>query len=78
MGLEDLRKAGVLLPKEEWGKRDLSTDVKKLPLLVLAALVPASAVLMYVGNGKGLTWIGLALFFVFLGGFTFLSLRGIR
>lgn len=78
MGLEDLKKAGVLLPKEEWGQRDLTTDVKKLPLLVVAGLAPVSAVLMYVGDGKALTWIGLALFFVFLGGFTFLSLKGIR
>jgi hypothetical protein len=78
MPLEELEKAGILLPREEWGKHDLETRVRKAPLLVTGALVPISAVLMYAGDGKLLTWIGLALFFGFLGSFTFLSLKGIR
>jgi hypothetical protein len=78
MGLEDLNKAGVLLPKEEWGEHDIMTGVRKLPLLAVALLVPLSAALMYFGDGHALTWIGLVLFLVFLAGFTFLSLRGIR
>lgn len=78
MSLEDLEKAGILLPREEWGTHDVHTRVARLPLLLLGALVPVSAALMYAGDGELLTWIGVGLFFVQLVVFTWLSLRGIR
>ncbi|MBN1341762.1 MAG: hypothetical protein JXQ73_03740 [Phycisphaerae bacterium] len=78
MSLEDLEQAGILLPRKEWGTRDIHTEVAKTPLVVLGSLVPVSATLMYVGNGNWVTWIGLGLFFAQMVAFTWLSLRGIQ
>ena len=78
MSLEDLDRAGILLPKEQWGTRDIHTHVAKIPLALLGALVPVAAALMYVGDGDWSTWVGLGLFFVQFAGFTWLSLKGIR
>jgi hypothetical protein len=78
MSLDDLERAGILLPREEWGTHDIHTNVAKIPLLVLGAFAPVCAVLMYVGNGAWLTWAGLGVFFVLMAAFTWLSLRGIR
>ena len=77
MSLEELEQAGILLPREKWGKRKLKTGVARGPLAVVAALFPVSAALMYLGDGRGLTWVGLVLFLVILVAFTWLSLRGI-
>ena len=78
MSLDELEQAGILLPREKWGTHDIHTNVAKIPLLILGALAPVAAALMYVGNGTGLTWAGLGLFFVLMAAFTWLSLRGIR
>lgn len=77
MPLEDLQKAGLILPEDQWGKRDLTSDVRRVPLLLSATSIPAWAALMYIGDGGWITWIGIILFFAFLSAFTWLSLRGI-
>jgi hypothetical protein len=78
VSFEDLERAGLLLPREEWGTRDIHTEVAKAPLIVLGVFVPVFATLMYAGNGEWLTWVGLGLFFAQMATFTWLSLRGIR
>ncbi|MGH8544618.1 MAG: hypothetical protein ACREX3_13520 [Gammaproteobacteria bacterium] len=78
MSLEDLESAGILLPREEWGKRDLRTAVNK-PLLVLAMIVAVvSCGLMYVGDGGPLTWAGGGVYLVDLLMFTWLSWRAVE
>ncbi|MGH7559103.1 MAG: hypothetical protein ACREMD_15250 [Gemmatimonadota bacterium] len=77
MSLEDLESAGILLPREEWGKRDLATAVNK-PLLVVAGIVAVvSCALMYVGDGGPLTQIAGGVYLVDLVGFTWLSWRAV-
>jgi hypothetical protein len=78
MSMEDLERAGILLPREAWGTHPIHTNVAKVPLLILGILAPVCAALMYVGNGQWLTWAGLGVFFVLMVAFTWLSLRGIR
>lgn len=78
MSLEDLEKAGVLLPKDQWGSRKLSTRVPRLLLAGDGLAALAGCVLMYLGDGAALTWIGLGVFFVALAGFTVLNLWGVR
>lgn len=78
MSLEDLERAGLLLPQEQWGTQDIHTKVAKIPLIILGVLVLTASGLMFGGNGGWVTWIGLGLFFVVLAAFTWLSLRGIR
>ena len=78
MSLEDLENAGILLPREEWGTRDLSTSVNK-PLLVVAGIIAIAACgLMYMGDGRPLTWLGGAVYLVDLVGFTCLSWRAVE
>ncbi len=78
MSLEDLERAGVLLPRDEWGKRDLHTTVNKPLLGVTGATAAISALLMYFGGGGLFTWIGVGLYFVVLFGFTLVSLRAVE
>lgn len=78
MSLDDLEKAGILLAREEWGTRDLSTSVNK-PLLVVTGIVAIVACgLMYMGDGGPLTWLGGAVYLVDLVGFTWLSWRAVE
>ena len=78
MSLEDLENAGVLLPREQWGTRDLRTTVNKPLLLALGAGAIVSAFLIYWGNGSLYTWIGTVFFLLVLLGFTMASLRAIE
>lgn len=68
MGLRDLRRYGLLLPRILWGRLRLHASWRSELLSALSlALGVASCVLMYLGSGHVLTWIGLAVFLVFLG-----------
>jgi len=75
--VEDMERKGLLLPREEWRDEAPDTQVARAPLVAVFALLAVSAVLMYLGNGNGLTWLGLGLFLLCLAGFTLLSLRAI-
>ena len=78
MSLKDLQEAGVLLPKEEWGVHDLHTSVNKPRLLASLALGLVSVVMMYLGDGNSLTFIGGVLFLVFMAWITHISIRAIH
>jgi hypothetical protein len=78
MALEDLERDGMLKPRDQWGTTELHTRVARIPLVVVALLAIGGCVVMYVGDGDLLTWIGLVAFLVALGAFTWLSWRGIR
>lgn len=68
MGYRDLRRYGLLLPKALWGRLRLHASWRSELLTALSLGVGiASCVLMYVGGGRTLTWIGLGVFLVFLG-----------
>jgi hypothetical protein len=77
MSLKDLQEAGVLLPKEEWGVHDLHTSVNK-PLLVAALAVGLGAVvMMYLGAGGTLTFVGTAVFVGFMVWITHISIKAV-
>lgn len=59
MSLADLKRQGVLLPEEEWGEHRLETTVSEPQLATAFATAVAAVVAMYLGGGKGLTWMGL-------------------
>jgi hypothetical protein len=75
MTLEDLEQAGVTLPRDQWGKREVRSAVHRPLFLVDVALAVVSAVLMYFGAGRFLTWLGAVLFLVALFGATALALH---
>ena len=77
MSFEELKEHNIFLPEEEWGGLDLHTAVN-LPALI-ATLVTGltSCVLMAAGGGRVLTWIGAALFILFMLSFAVVSNRGI-
>jgi len=78
MSEKDLSNAGVLLPEEEQGKMDLHTTVNKTELLLVGGLGIGACLLMYIGSGDWLTWVGVGAFFVFLVLFYLISIRGIN
>lgn len=77
MSSDDLKAQGLLLPEELWGKLDLHTSVRKLPLLLTFGLAGVAVVLMIGGGGEILTWVGALLFIAFLVLFTLVSSNGI-
>jgi hypothetical protein len=76
MSLEELERAGLLLPREEWG-RPPDGRPGRLVLLPVGLGAVCSGWLMYTGNGGALTWVGLGLFLLALAAFTLVSLRSI-
>lgn len=78
MSYEDLREHNIFLPEEHWDELDLSSSVNQ-PLLLLVIIIGlVSCILMVIGAGNSLTWIGTGLFFVFLFSFTVVSNAGIN
>lgn len=78
MAIEDLKEQGVLLPERQWGTRSLASPVS------LWALVPAlvgalgGLVMMAAGDGRALTWLGMATFLVALLAVTLACDRAVR
>lgn len=78
MSYEELKEHNIFLPEEEWGKLDLSASVN-LPALVGAfVLAIVSCVLMVIGGGGLWTWVGAAIFVVFMFSFMIVSNAGIE
>lgn len=77
MSYEDLKEHNIFLPEEHWEELDLSSSVNQ-PLFLLVIIIGlVSCILMVIGAGNSLTWIGAGLFFVFLYSFTVVSNAGI-
>lgn len=77
MSIDDLRDQGVLLPEEEWGEHRLETTVPLLPLAVGYVAAVASLVVIYVGGGGLVTWIGAGAFLVALYAVTWMCDRAV-
>ena len=78
MSQDELEQAGILLPREEWGTKEIQTSVPRTPLILISILAPAATILMFTGDGRLMTWIGLGLFLLLLMCFTWLNLKGIK
>ncbi len=78
MSLDELRKAGLLLPREDWGKGDPHSKVNRTALAAAWLLAGISAGLMYFGDGHAATWIGLVGMLVFIVWFTYLSIHAVN
>lgn len=77
MSIEDLREQGVLLPEEEWGEHRLQTTIRQGPLLVSFVIAVAALVVAYLGEGGGLTWMGVVAFFLAFFGMVWICDRAI-
>ena len=78
MSYKDLEERDVFLPASLWGKADLHTSVNQLALIAAGAAAILSCVLMVLGNGACLTWVGVGLFLVFIVAFALISNAGIE
>ena len=70
MSMKDLEEMGILLPENKWGQSDLHTTVDKIQLVASGLLALGAVICGYTGNGGLLTWIGVGMFFIFVGWFT--------
>ena len=77
MSIDDLREQGVLLPEEEWGQHELETTVHVLPLAAGFTVAVASLVVIYLGDGGTLTWVGSGVFLVALYAVTWMCDRAV-
>lgn len=78
MSLDELREQGVLLDEDEWGKHKLKTTVPQRTLATLLVAAVGSLVVVYLGDGELLTWIGTAAFLVLLFVITWVVDRSVR
>lgn len=77
MSLKDLSEHGILLPQEEWGAHDLHTSVNKVALVAALLFGLAAVVLMYLGGGTSLTFVGTVMFLAFMAWVTHISMKAI-
>ena len=77
MSLSDLQKMKLLRPESEWSGAPARSEVQSILAFLTGMLGIAGCVLMIVGDGHLLTWIGLAMFAMALGSFTWVNLKGI-
>jgi hypothetical protein len=77
MSLKDLENAGVTLPPDQWGRQSVRSAVNRPGFLVCAAGAITGAVLMFVGEGRLITWLGALLFLVSFFLATATSLRAV-
>ncbi len=78
MSQKDLEDAGILLPKNLWGRNQFGSTVNVFALIVAGVLGLGSGALIYLGDGSWLTWVGSFGYFIFLGFFLFISIRAIE
>ncbi len=78
MAYEDLEAHDVFLPEELWGKSDLASSVNRAALLAIGLIGILACVLMVLGRGLLLTWLGAGLFILFVVMFALLSNSGIE
>lgn len=77
VSLDDLESAGVLLPREEWGKRSLKTTLSPLAVVACGAVAIVATASMYLGRGGVWTVLGAAVFLADLFAFTWLAIRAV-
>ncbi len=77
MSLRNLQKHNVVLPEEEWGIHDLSTNVKRIQLIVCLLFGAVTLGMMYYGGGGLITFIGTGLFMLFMAWITHISVKGV-
>ena len=77
MTMEDLREQGVLLPEEEWGEHRLKTTAPSVALGLAFLTAAGACVLALLGDGRLLTWVGIALFLVALFAITLMCDRAV-
>jgi len=78
MSFEDLDEHGLFLPEDVWGEIDLHTSVNVYQLAATGLLGLGACLMMWLGHGNTLTWVGAGLFFVFMYAFTYVSNAGIE
>ncbi|MEJ2050708.1 MAG: hypothetical protein P8Y60_12885 [Calditrichota bacterium] len=78
MGIEELRKANILLPEDLWGKSSVKSRVRKPIFLAIGAVGVLTCVGILVGGGQWLTWICAILYQGFLAALFLSNNREIR
>jgi membrane protein implicated in regulation of membrane protease activity len=69
---------GLLRPEQEWTERVPRSSVHTIMAVVWFLLAGTGCVLMVIGDGGTMTWIGLVCFTIALGGFVHLNIRSVR
>ena len=77
MTIEDLEEQGVLLPEEEWGVHELETTTPEVPLALAFVAALGFWMMIYMGDGRLLTWVGTGLFLATLYGITWICDRAV-
>lgn len=78
MSYEELEDHNIFLPEPVWGEADLHTTVNQPLVLAVLVFGLATCVLMVIGQGGTLTWLGMGLFWIFMIAFTIISNQGIE
>jgi amino acid transporter/nucleotide-binding universal stress UspA family protein len=75
--MQRLEEQGFIVDEQD-GETQLISSVNQPIILIIGIAVVIAGILMYVGSGGTLTWVGVIGYFVLLLAFTFLSVRAAK
>jgi amino acid transporter len=78
MSVSDLQKLGLLRPESEWDPKHTRSFVPRLLWMCLVTLGIGGCVMLTLGDGGAVSWIGLLIFLVSLFFFVLLNMRSVN
>ena len=77
MSVSDLKKLGLLRPESDWDPKHTRSYVPLLIWLVMSTMAIGGCVMLVLGDGGLITWIGLAVFSIALVGFVLMNISSV-
>ena len=78
MSVSDLQKLGLLRPESDWDPKHTRSFVPLFIWLIMAVMAIGGCVMLVLGDGGILTWIGLGVFSIALIGFVLMNIASVN
>ena len=78
MSVSDLQKMGLLKPESDWDGKSSGSSVPPVPTLLLGVAGIGGCVLLALGDGHALSWIGLLVFVLAMTCFVWLNIASVN
>lgn len=78
MSVSDLQKMGLLKPESDWDGKSSGSSVPPVLTLLLAVAGVGGCVLLALGDGHALSWIGLLIFVVAMTCFVWMNIASVN
>ena len=78
MSVSDLQKLGLLRAESDWNPRNMRSYVPRLLWMVLGCMAIGGCVMLALGDGDLISWLGLIIFSVALLGFVWMNIASVN